>query len=178
MAFEPANYKEVGGPGNSDLGGQLYSVFSRTDSLATMLASGYLNLLAPTLHLKDFVFLSGTSGAEITQVESNDGSVVTLRSILGDQTEIIAASGAIDINKTAVYMNTTGGAKEYTLADGVDGQRIILNLLIDGGDAVVTPTTLFGGSTLTFDTALDACILIFSQNSGWLVSINAGVVRA
>jgi len=175
MTFDKNNFKEVGGPGNSELGGQVYSVFSITDLLSTMLASGYLNELSDTLHVRDFVFLSGTNGAEIAQVETNTG-VVTLRSILSDQSETIDTNTAIDITKAIIYISTTG-TRAYTLADGVDGQRLLITMLVDGGDGVITPTTLFTGATLTFADAGDSCILVFKDASGWVLTVNTGVVK-
>ena len=58
MAFESENFKEVGGPGNSTLGGQTYSIFSTTDSFATIIASGYFNSIFEILNVRDTIIVS------------------------------------------------------------------------------------------------------------------------
>ena len=63
MALSVGDFKEVGGPGNQEGGGQTYSAFSSSDTLATMLASGYLDAFSYKLNVRDAVLLSGTDGA-------------------------------------------------------------------------------------------------------------------
>ncbi len=78
MALELGNFKEVGGPGQSQQGGQSYSVFSMTDSIATMLAAGYLDGLAYILNVRDTIALSGTDGTVLVQVTVNTGLALTV----------------------------------------------------------------------------------------------------
>ena len=81
MAFVLANFKEVGGPGNSEDGGQVFSQWSDADTLGTMLASGYLNDVAYKLNVRDAVLLTGTDGcivAQITSISTAATPVVTV----------------------------------------------------------------------------------------------------
>ena len=167
MAFEIANIKEVGGPGNSQAGGQMYSQFSDADTLATMMASGYLNLLAYKLNVRDLIVLTGTDGANMVQVATNDGTTVTVTNVLNlNSVQAISGPGAVDI-VTAVTEITTTGADAFTLADGAVGQIKIVILLVDGGTAVVTPATANGWSTLTMADVGDSATLYFGSAGGW-----------
>jgi len=59
MALVLANFKEISGRQNFSDGGQVYSVFSTTDTLAVMMASGYLDNLSTTLNVRDSIVMSG-----------------------------------------------------------------------------------------------------------------------
>ena len=79
-------------------------------------------------------------------------------------------SGAGAINVTAYLTKwTTTGANAGTLADGVRvGQLKKIQLIVDGGDGTLTPTTLSGGTTITFADAGDFVLLVWTS-SGWVV---------
>ena len=175
MAFELANFKEVGGPGNSIDGGQLYSVFSRTDSVATMMADGYLNNISDTLNPRDFIFLSGLDGSTLVQVLSNDNNNIILRNVGGVQTA--KGSGAIDTLSPVTLLDTTGGGT-YTLANGQAGFIKIITLEIKSGNAVITPTFFQAGTNMTFDAVGDSIILVYTNAVGWIVISTNGVVSA
>ena len=77
-------------------------------------------------------------------------------------------SGPGVINLTTLHTEiTTTGADAYTLANGALGQMKIISMVVDGGDATVTPTTLANGTTITFDAVHDNVTLIYGAN-GWL----------
>lgn len=60
---------------------------------------------------------------------------------------------------------TTTGAAIPTLADGsVVGQMKKIEMLVDGGDAVLTPANLAGGTTITFADVGDVAELIWNGN--------------
>ncbi len=81
MAFAVANFKEVGGPGNSESGGQMYTQWSDADTLGTMLASGYMNDMAYKLRVRDIVVMTGTDGLIVAQVTGiTTAGVVTMDS--------------------------------------------------------------------------------------------------
>jgi len=64
---------------------------------------------------------------------------------------------------------TTTGAAVPTLADGtIVGQLKKIQMIVDAGDAVLTPTTLTGGSTITFADVGDVAELIWTGSS-WQV---------
>ena len=80
--------------------------------------------------------------------------------------QTISGPGAIDVTTLHTEITTTG-ADAYTLADGVLGQMKIISMVVDGGDATLTPTTLANGTTITFDAVHDNVTLIYGAN-GWL----------
>jgi hypothetical protein len=70
--------------------------------------------------------------------------------IVGDVQQI-SGPGVISLD-TLVTEITTTGADAYTLVNGILGQvKIILAADVSGGTGTVTPTTVQGGTTLTFD---------------------------
>ena len=69
---------------------------------------------------------------------------------------------------THIDTNTAGGAHASGLANGNNGQVKIITMIDDGGDSVITPTSLAGGSTITFADVGDTVTLCFT-NSTWVV---------
>lgn len=114
-----------------------------------------------------------TGAVTITPATTVTGKL-SLGAALGSTTQAITGSGAVDVITLITKMNTTGGGT-YTLADGTDGQVKIAVLDVDGGDAVITPTTKTGFTTLTFDAVGDGCTLVFVTGRGWMVVGNNGV---
>lgn len=90
---------------------------------------------------------------------------------------IVATSGAISLLNDIVFFDTTAGVSTASLADGSAGQKIILTMLVDGGDQVVTPAHLLVGTTLTFADVGDSIELVF-DGTNWAVVSNNGVVAA
>jgi hypothetical protein len=80
-----------------------------------------------------------------------------------------ALSGAGAVNVTTFYTAVTStGANALTLANGIlRGQLKRIQLIVDGGDATLTPTSLSGGTTITFADAGDFALLIWS-GSAWV----------
>lgn len=80
-----------------------------------------------------------------------------------------ALSGAGALNVTSYYSAwTTTGAQAGTLANGTfPGQLKKIQLIVDGGDGTLTPTSLTGGTTITFADAGDYCLLLWDGDS-WI----------
>lgn len=93
------------------------------------------------------------------------------------------ALGALSVNKDLSIISTTGAATA-SLADGrFDGQVKTLLMLVDGGDCVVTPARLNGGTTITLNDVGDCVSLVWVNNvSGgfgkWFVRVNTGATVA
>jgi hypothetical protein len=95
---------------------------------------------------------------------------------LSQTPETIISSTAIDISKVVTLISTGSAAIALTLADGSNGQLKFLTMTVDGGgDAVITPTNLLGGSVLTFADVGDSVILLFT-GSNWVIMSNNGVI--
>ena len=80
----------------------------------------------------------------------------------------ITGPGAISVT-TGVTLITTTGADAYTLADGVEGQVKIISMLVDGGDAIVTPDNLVGFTSVTLNNVHDNLTLLY-QSTGWVIT--------
>lgn len=87
--------------------------------------------------------------------------------------------GAINVTSYYTSINTDAGGDAFTLANGtVIGQRKRIRLVADGGgDGVVTPTNLAGGTTITFNDAGDDVELIW-DGTDWVVLVNLGTTVA
>lgn len=88
------------------------------------------------------------------------------------KTSISSSSGAAAVPLThAIHeITTTGTGDALTLADGTAGQRLTLLYVAEGAGsdtAVLTPTTLAGGTTITFNALGDCADLTFSATGGW-----------
>ncbi len=92
--------------------------------------------------------------------------------------QAITSATAVNIT-TPVTTVATSGAIALTLANGSRGQIKIITMITDGGDATLTPTTLNGYTTITFNTDGDACILLYTDDTnGWSVIGNNGCTLA
>ena len=91
--------------------------------------------------------------------------------------QAITSATAVNLT-TPVTTVATSGAIALTLANGSVGQIKIICMTTDGGDATLTPTTLNGFTTITFDTVGDSCILIYNSTGGWSVIGNNGCTLA
>lgn len=170
MTLDTNNFKEVGGPGNSIEGGQVYSIFSTTDSIATMLAANYLDALVESLNVRDLVHLSGTDGLQTVQISANDGATVTTRNALDAPGSIQSVTGDGAANLTTDITEwTTTSTDDLTLADGAAGQTKKIIMVADGGDGTFTVANLLGGTTITFDAVGDAVTLTFATG-GWAIT--------
>jgi len=80
--------------------------------------------------------------------------------------QALSGPGAINIT-TAYTAWTTTGADAGTLIDGVvKGQMKKIQLVVDGGDGTLTPTTLNGGTNITFADVGDFAVLCW-DGTGW-----------
>ena len=73
--------------------------------------------------------------------------------------------------------STTGAAQALTLADGAAGQVKYIVHAVDGGSAVLTPTTKIGFSTITFTAVGDSATLVYTA-AGWAVVGSKGATIA
>jgi len=113
------------------------------------------------------ITISPTSGA--VTVNSSFGSDV----VLGTQS--LSGAGAVDITNAFTNLTTTGAAQALTLANGTLGEIKIISHAVDGGSAVLTPTTKIGFSTITFTAVGDSCMLVYTS-AGWnIVALNGAV---
>jgi len=99
-----------------------------------------------------------------------------------DATEDLTTTVAADvlvIPVTHLYVaKTTGGdAEALTLANGVPGQVLVVNLTTDGGGAgTITPSTATGWATAVLDEAGDTFTFYYvDDTTGWIILGAIGV---
>ena len=117
----------------------------------------------------DFITKNATTGAVTTNASYDKGITGGVQSLSG--------AGAVDIVNLVTEITTTG-ADALTLADGSAGQVKIITMVVDGGDGTLTPTTLAGGTTITFNDVGDGVVLVYGETAGWVVVGNNGATIA
>ena len=106
--------------------------------------------------------------------------IVGFYNTVAAQNNITAGTGgAIIVTNYCTTINTDAGGDAFTLADGSGlGQLKKIRLVVDGGgDAVITPATASGFTTITMNDANDFVELIWTS-SGWKVLENNGCTVA
>lgn len=90
----------------------------------------------------------------------------------------LSGAGAVDLTNLVTELTTTG-ADALTLADGTtSGQIKIINMIVDGGDGTLTPTTFANGTTITFDAVGESATLVWNSTVGWIASSTQGATIA
>jgi hypothetical protein len=80
--------------------------------------------------------------------------------------QALSGAGAVNTTTLVTSLTTTGSAQALTLADGTVGQIKIIVHTVDGGSAVLTPTTKIGFTTVTFTNVGDSVALVYTA-AGW-----------
>lgn len=115
------------------------------------------------------ISVNGTTGA--VTVNSSFGTDVVL------STQSLSGAGAVDVTNAFTSLTTTGAAQALTLADATAGEVKVIVHTVDGGSAVLTPTTKIGFTTVTFTAVGDSVMLIYTA-AGWAVIGSRGVTIA
>lgn len=122
------------------------------------------------------VIAAGSGGTGNTA--GSDG-YIALNSVvaMGQAVQALSGPGAIDtVSQTTAW--TTTGIDAGTLADsGIPGQMKTIFMAGDGGDGTLTPTSLLGYSTITFNDVGDAVQLVWS-GTDWIITSNQGCALA
>ena len=118
-------------------------------------------------------FESITKNADTGAVTSNAAYGKAIRG--GVQS--LSGAGAVDLTNLVTELTTTG-ANALTLADGTtSGQIKIINMIVDGGDGTLTPTTFANGTTIAFDAVAESVTLVWNSTIGWVAtSVNGATV--
>jgi hypothetical protein len=90
----------------------------------------------------------------------------------------LTGAGAVDLVNLITELTTTG-ADALTLADGTtSGQVKIVNMIVDGGNGTLTPTTFANGTTITFDAVAESATLVWNSTIGWVATSVQGATIA
>jgi hypothetical protein len=140
-------------------------------------SDGLNTLKATTLGSTLAVTGASTFTGAITANGGITGQVTGTGAFTGS-TETVTGSGAVGVTTLTTKLNTTGGGT-LTLANGVDGQVKVIVLTVDSGtDAVITPTTKTGFTTITLGDAGDGVTLVYTTTTGWICTGNNGAALA
>ena len=106
---------------------------------------------------------------------------VTVTSSFGNDvvlaTQSLSGAGAVDVTNAFTALTTTGAAQALTLANGTVGEIKIITHVVDGGSAVLTPTTKIGFTTITFTGVGESAMLVYTA-AGWAIVALNGAVAA
>ena len=115
----------------------------------------------------------GTGTIELQTATNVTGNLTVSGAFIGSR-QTISGAGAINLTTLYTEITTTSG-DAYTLANGVIGQMKIIVMVVDGGDATITPTTFANGTRVVMDAVHDSVTLIYGA-SGWQVIASRNVV--
>lgn len=84
----------------------------------------------------------------------------------------LSGAGAVNLTDLITEISAENTGDALTLANGSAGQVKIISYVAEsaaGDTAILTPTTLAGGTTITFDSVGDAAILVYNTTAGWTI---------
>jgi len=120
----------------------------------------------------DLSATGGDANIDIVLSPKGSGAVSVSGGLILSEITTSSGAGAVAITGGLHEVTTTGTGDALTLANGTAGQRLCVVYVAEaaGGDtAVITPTTLAGGSTITLNALGDSCDLVYSSTGGWYV---------
>ncbi len=133
-------------------------------------ATGTVSLIGNTETLTNKTLTSPTiNGAAL-------GGALTGAVIGGVQA--LSGAGAANNTTLTTQLTTTGSNQAITLANGTNGQIKIVTMVVDGGDAILTPATFANGTNITFGDVGDTVLLVYNNTGGWALVSNTGCTVA
>lgn len=121
---------------------------------------------------------SGT--ASLTQTAGDHvltaGNITLTNGFIKGTPQSLSGAGAVDVTHQITTVTTTG-SDALTLADGVVGQTKFITMIAKVGNAVLTPTNLYGYTTITF-TAIGQGVTLVFVGTKWAVVSNNGTTLA
>lgn len=121
---------------------------------------------------------STTFSGPVTSTNGFIGAVTG--NVTGDifaSNQALSGAGAVNVTDMLTSLTSTGSAQALTLANGTLGQMKIVTHVVDGGSAVLTPTTKIGFSTITFTGVGESAMLVYTA-AGWAIVALNGAVAA
>lgn len=169
--------------GNANLGGvNQIGYFNADNSVVEYIyVSNTLAALATAINSgASFVNVGGTQTVTGDKTFSGtsvfSGQVTFSGLILETGVQAISGAGAINVTTKRTDITTTA-ANAYTLANGAVGQIKKIVMVVDGGDATITPTTLLGYTTITLSAVGESVELQYGTG-GWAIIGGNGYVAA
>ncbi|KKL18930.1 hypothetical protein LCGC14_2470600, partial [marine sediment metagenome] len=108
-----------------------------------------------------------------------DNDFTAQAKIIFNSTTVTAGAGAVAITGAIHEITTTGIGDALTLVDGLEGQRLNVVYVAEGGGgetAILTPTNLAGAdATITFNNLGDTVTLLFTAGAWYGVGVKDAV---
>jgi len=124
---------------------------------ATVIAGNASGTAALTLTNGDILLSAGN-------ITFTAGTIIhTAQAILNANTAISVTHGVTKIANNA--------ASTHAMADGVEGQKKTIVCTVYAGNAVITPTNLANGATITLGAVGGACDLVFLGTEWWVTNL-------
>lgn len=119
--------------------------------------------------LEGLALEAATADGDVIEVMTVTAGSAAGGYIAAAQQSLVAGGGAVNVTTFYTAGASDAGGDAWTLADGTfPGQLKKIKLITDGGgDAVLTPTTLTGGTTITFADVGDYVLLLWDGDS-WI----------
>lgn len=117
--------------------------------------------------------MTAATGVTVDGVLLKDGGVSANSMFAGfyptATSQALSGAGAVNVTSYSTRITSTGAAQALTLANGTQiGQLKKISHVVDGGSSVLTPTSLSGGTTITFTTVGEFVILMWN-GTAWVV---------
>ena len=97
---------------------------------------------------------------------------------LSQTAQSATGTSTADLTKAVTELTLSSGSDACSLANGTVGQIKIFAAVGGSGTCTLTPTTLNGGTTITFNAAGDAATLLYVATVGWTIIGSNSVVVA
>lgn len=127
----------------------------------------------------NFTAVDAEEGFSVNGTEVIDENGAIAGAVIVSGITATSGAGAVALTGGIHEVTTTGTGDALTLANGTAGQKLTVLYVAEGagGDtAICTPTTLAGGTTITFNALGDAADLTYSATGGWYMSGGTAVV--
>lgn len=154
---------------NSNLGDIMY-VFLDADSTDRNVTLGTnFDTAVPSFMVK-------ASSELVLMFMFNGTSFFLVNKDVPEATQTLTGAGAVSVAVKNTLLVTTG-ANALTLAAGYEGQEKFIKMKTDGGDGTLTPNSLQGGTTITFNDAGDFWMGKYLDGK-WNTIVNSGCTIA
>lgn len=165
MALDTDNFRSEASKHSRASGKQFWKYDAGDDLLATVLADDFFLTVPQNIGVGDVIVIMSNAGVINAEVLTSTVAGITVE---GMSVQALSGPGAIDTIAASTDFTSTGVADALTLIDGAIGQKKTIVHVVDGGSAVLTPTSGLGYTTITFTTAGEA-VHLEMHSGGWAI---------
>lgn len=154
---------------NSNLGDILYVLLDADSTDRNVTLGTNFDTSVPSFMVK-------ASSELVLMFMFNGTSFFLVNKDVPEATQTLTGAGAVSVAVKNTLLVTTG-ANALTLAAGYEGQEKFIKMKTDGGDGTLTPNSLQGGTTITFNDAGDFWMGKYLDGK-WNTIVNSGCTIA